>query len=76
MHTRFDARGRGVARQLLHALLAHARALGLSRVNLETGSGPDHAAARALYAGAGFVSCGPFGAYRADPLSHFMTLPL
>ncbi len=76
MHTRAEARGRGVAQRLLAALLDHARRSGLTRVDLETGSGAEHAAARALYAGAGFVECGPFGDYRADPLSHFMTLSL
>ncbi len=76
MHTRAEARGRGVARRLLHAILDHARQTGLSRVDLETASGSDHAAARSLYAAVGFVACGPFGDYRADPRSHFMTLPL
>ncbi|MDK3075540.1 GNAT family N-acetyltransferase [Sedimentitalea sp. JM2-8] len=76
MHTFAELRGRGVARKVLGALLAEARAAGLRRVFLETGSGPEHAAARALYASAGFVTCGPFGDYSDDPLSHFMTLTL
>jgi putative acetyltransferase len=76
MHVRAEARGRGVGRMILDALLARARERGLDCVNLETGSGPEHAAARALYARAGFAGRGPFGPYRDDPLSHFMTLPL
>lgn len=76
MHTLAELRGRGVARKVLDALLAEARASGLPRVVLETGSGPEHAAARALYASAGFVTCGPFGDYTDDPLSHFMVLTL
>lgn len=76
MHTAAEARGRGVARRVLEALIGAARAQGLPRLNLETGSGPEHAAARALYGKAGFVTCSPFGNYRSDPLSHFMTLRL
>lgn len=76
MHTASKARGRGVARRLLMALIAEARVQGLPRLNLETGSGADHAAARGLYSSAGFTACPPFGVYRHDPLSHFMTLPL
>ncbi|WP_299679987.1 GNAT family N-acetyltransferase [uncultured Roseobacter sp.] len=73
MHTAEAARGRGVARALLDVLIAEARAKGLQHLSLETGSGPEHAAARTLYARAGFVDCPPFGSYTHDPLSHFMT---
>lgn len=76
MHTAAQVRGRGVAKALLESLLDHARAQGLADIRLETGSGPEHAAARALYAGAGFTPCGPFGTYCADPLSFFMTRTL
>jgi putative acetyltransferase len=34
------------------------------------------AAARALYAGFGFIMCPPFGTYVLDPNSVFMTLDL
>jgi putative acetyltransferase len=34
------------------------------------------AAARALYASAGFLECPPFGDYRDDPNSVFMTLDI
>ena len=76
MHTAANARGQGAARALLAALEAHARACGVRKLNLETGSGPEHAAARALYERAGFTQCGPFGNYSADPLSIFMTRAL
>ena len=76
MHTAQNARGQGVARMLLAALISEARVLGLSRLNLETGSGPEHLAARRLYARAGFASCPPFGSYKNDPLSHFMSLAI
>ena len=76
MHTAQAARGRGAAKALLSHLIAEAQAAGLSRLNLETGSGPEHLAARRLYASAGFEDCPPFGSYKADPLSHFMTREL
>lgn len=73
MHTAHEARGKGFARVMLLALLDHARSLGITRINLETGSGPEHEAARALYTGQGFTECPPFGSYCEDPLSLFMT---
>ena len=64
----------------LKSMLAHvlddARARGVARVSLETGSMAFFAPAHALYASAGFEPCGPFGSYRDDPLSTFMTLAL
>ncbi|GGH36085.1 putative acetyltransferase [Cribrihabitans marinus] len=73
MHTARAARGRGIGRDILTALMQEARAQGLTRLSLETGSQPDFAAARALYAANGFEICPPFGAYVSDPLSVFMT---
>jgi len=76
MHTAEAARGRGVGSALLGQILAAARASGMSRLSLETGSWPYFAPARALYARHGFVECGPFGEYREDANSVFMTLAL
>jgi putative acetyltransferase len=76
MHTARAARGRGVARALLEHLVGVARARGCSRVSLETGTQDAFAPARALYAGAGFRPCGPFGSYGPSPSSTFMTLAL
>lgn len=76
MHTHSDARGRGVARAILAALLDAARAQGMGRVSLETGSAELFAPARALYAAHGFAECPPFGNYVYDPLSVFMTRTL
>lgn len=73
MHTAEAARGRGVGRALLLALIDTARQAGLTRLSLETGSAPDFAAARALYLAQGFETCPPFGDYTLDPLSVFMT---
>lgn len=73
MRTEPRLRGRGVASRLLTHLLDDARARGVERVSLETGSMEFFAPARALYARAGFVPCPPFGSYAEDPLSTFMT---
>jgi putative acetyltransferase len=76
MHTARAARGRGVARRLVEHIIAEARARGYRRLSLETGSVEAFAPARALYAGFGFETCGPFAGYRLDPFSAFMTLEL
>jgi putative acetyltransferase len=76
MHVLAEWRGRGLSRQMLDHLLAEARAIGLRRVSLETGVQPIFGAARALYSRAGFTDCPPFGGYRPDPASCFMTLTL
>jgi putative acetyltransferase len=76
MHTLAAARGRGVARAILRALIGAARAEGLSQVLLETGSAAEFAPARALYEAEGFGFCPPFGSYREDPLSVFMSRPI
>jgi len=76
MHTAEAARGRGVGSAMVRHITAAARARGMSRLSLETGSWAYFAPARALYARHGFVECGPFGEYRVDPNSVFMTLEL
>src|SRR5690606_15558510 len=76
MRTAPQARRRGVAAALLTQLIDEARQRGYRRLSLETGSQPEFAPARALYARFGFVECGPFGDYRADPCSTFMTCAL
>lgn len=73
MHTRTEARGRGVARLILRALMDHARAAGYQRVSLETGSADEFKAAQQLYLRAGFEFCPPFDSYVEDPLSVYMT---
>ena len=72
-----DARRRtGAGRALLMHIIDVARSRGYERLSLETGSQPGFAPARCLYASAGFIECGPFGAYVEDPNSTFMTLSL
>lgn len=73
MHVLHEARGKGLARALLVALVDSARAAGVLRLSLETGAQPSFAAARALYSAEGFAECPPFGEYRFDPNSTYMT---
>lgn len=73
MHVLAEARGRGLSRQLLEHLMAKARGAGLTRLSLETGAQDSFVSARGLYARAGFAGCPPFGDYRPDPNSVFMT---
>jgi putative acetyltransferase len=73
MRTAAELRGQGVAARMLAYVVDQARAQGYARLSLETGSQPFFAPARALYARHGFADCGPFGAYRPDPASQFMT---
>ena len=76
MHTAAAARRTGVGSAMLGHLIALARSQGLSRLSLETGASPFFVAARAFYQGHGFTECPPFGDYRSDPNSVFMSLEL
>lgn len=69
-------RGKGLGAAMLEHLLEQARALGLRRLSLETGTQPGFASARRLYERHGFVECPPFADYLPDPNSVFMTLVL
>ncbi len=73
MHVLAEARGRGLSKALLDHLEAIARADGFARLSLETGVQPMFVVARTLYAGAGFLECGPFPGYGPDLNSVFMT---
>ena len=68
--------GRGVGRGILRHIMTHAAAEGMTSLWLETGTTPEFAAARHLYASEGFVTCGPFEGYTLDPFSTFMTRAL
>jgi putative acetyltransferase len=76
MHTSNDQRRRGVGSALLLHIIAAARAAGMRRLSLETGSADYFVAARALYQKHGFVVCEPFGEYALDPSSVYMTRTL
>lgn len=68
------ARGRGVGSKLLDHVVAEAKARGYKGLWLETGSMPFFEPARNLYLKHGFTYCEPFGSYKEDPCSVFMTL--
>lgn len=76
MRTAAHARRQGVARDMLAHIVAQAQQRGLRRLSLETGAQPGFEPARQLYARFGFVPCGPFSGYAADPNSVFMTREL
>ncbi len=73
MHTLSASRGRGIGAAIMNRLIGEARALGLTRLSLETGSFEAFESARRLYVRFGFIECPPFGDYIEDPLSTFMT---
>jgi putative acetyltransferase len=62
-----SARGRGVGGELMRALEVHARASGISVIQLETG--PKQPAAVALYERHGFAHIPNFGQYIGDGFS-------
>jgi putative acetyltransferase len=76
MHTAQASRCRGVGTAILLHIVEAARALGMSRLSLETGSWPYFLAAREFYKRHGFIECQPFGEYAPDESSVFMTLDL
>lgn len=71
MYVRPQARGQGLARRLLSMLEREAAERGCTRYALETG--PAQPEAIALYEKLGYRHCGPYGDYRDDPLSVFMS---
>lgn len=68
--------GKGVGAAVLEHILAAARARGLTRLSLETGTAPAFEPAIRLYTRYGFAPCPPFGSYVEDPHSRFFTLVL
>lgn len=76
MHTARTARRRGVGSALLRHLVDAARARGMTRLSLETGSWDYFEPARRFYRRHGFVDCPPFGDYVDDPNSVFLRLDL
>lgn len=60
---------RGVATEILQALMAIAREKGITRLSLETGSMAFFDNAHRLYERHGFVRCAPFGDYRKIPIA-------
>jgi putative acetyltransferase len=73
MHTSEAARRRGIGSAILRHIMDAARAKGITRLSLETGSFGYFEPAVALYRSNGFTDCGPFGDYKPDPNSAFLT---
>ncbi|WP_027575179.1 GNAT family N-acetyltransferase [Bradyrhizobium sp. WSM1743] len=76
MHTLQTTRRRGFGGQMLRHIITEARARGMMRLSLETGSWDYFKPAHALYQAHGFVACSPFEGYVEDPNSLFLTLDL
>ena len=73
MRTADAALGRGIGKAMLDHIVATARAEGLTRLSLETGSTEQFAAANRLYEKEGFERTGPFGDYADTPFTRFFT---
>lgn len=76
MHTTGAMRGKGAGSAMLRHIIAAAKAAGLARLSLETGSWQYFDPARRRYRSHGFVECPPFADYVLDPNSVFMSLEL
>lgn len=76
MHVAAARRRTGAGATLLRHLIATARAEGMCKVSLETGSRDYFLPARALYRAHGFNECEPFADYVSDSNSVFMSLEL
>ena len=76
MRTHPDFLRQGVAAALLEHIIATARGRGMSRLSLETGSGPAFEPALALYRRRGFVPGPAFGDYSASDFNQFLHLAL
>lgn len=74
MFVRAEARGIGLGRRLLNALEEIACRRSIIRISLETGIRQPEAIG--LYRASGYQECPPFGDYKDDPLSLFMTKSL
>lgn len=76
MRTANAYRGKGVAVKIMEHILAVAEERKYHRLSLETGTQEFFLPARKLYERFGFEYCGPFGDYKEDPYSAFMTKSL
>ena len=76
MRTPSALRRTGAGRALLNHIIDVARSRGYRMLYLETGCQPAFQKAQTLYRSAGFAACGPFGSYRENGNSVFMSLSL
>jgi putative acetyltransferase len=76
MRTPSVLRRTGAGRALLNHILGVARSRAYRTLYLETGRHAAFLPAQTLYRSAGFERCGPFGSYRENGNSVFMSLSL
>lgn len=76
MRTHPDFLRQGVGASVLEHILGVAGGRGVKTVSLETGSGPDFAAALTLYRKRGFIEGSAFADYVASPFNQFFHLAL
>jgi len=76
MRTPSANRRTGAGRALLNHIIEIARSRGYRLLYLETGRHPAFVPAQTLYRSAGFALCGPFGSYRENGNSVFMSMPV
>ncbi|KPF65406.1 histone acetyltransferase [Porphyrobacter sp. AAP60] len=76
MRTHPDFLRRGIAACLLETIIDFARDNGITRLSLETGSGPLFDPALALYRQRGFANGEAFGAYRLTDFNQCLHLEL
>jgi putative acetyltransferase len=67
---------KGIGSVLMQQIIAEAKRRGYTRLSLETGATEYFHPAHRLYHKHGFEKCPPFGDYREDPNSVFMTREL
>jgi putative acetyltransferase len=76
MRTPSARRRTGAARALLSHIIEIARFRAYRALYIETGCNPAFLPAQTLYRSTGFAPCGPFGQYRENGNSAFMSLSL
>lgn len=76
MRTHPDHLRKGVASAILEHIITEARARGLRRLSLETGSGPAFEPALALYRKRGFIDGEAFADYVRSDFNQFLHLEL
>ncbi len=76
MRTHPDFLRRGIAAALLETIIDHARQSGITRLSLETGTGPAFDPALALYRRRGFVNGAAFGDYTLTDFNQCLHLKL
>jgi putative acetyltransferase len=76
MRTHPDFLRQGIAAALLETIIAHARAEGMTRLSLETGTGPAFEPALTLYRKCGFVNGAAFADYVLTDFNQCLHLAL